>query len=277
MITKEYKQIIKASSAEVWLQLFNPSSYTVWTAAFSHGSYTKGELLQNNEVHYLDTNGNGIASLIKECVINERLIIEHHYEIKNLVVDTAKHDWYGMLESYTLNKISENETELIASLNTTEAFMSYFDEMFPIALANIVWLCEKNIISIEANINAPMEKVWNYYTEPQHIMQWNQASPDWHCPQASAQLNVGGKFSSTMAAKDGSISFDFWGTYTHVEAHKNLAYTMGDNRAAKIMFIEHADKVRVIISFEPETQNPIAMQKAGWQAILNSFKNYTEQ
>ena len=131
-------------------------------------------------------------------------------------------------------------------------------------------------ITVEAVISAPVEKVWDCYTGPEHIMQWNQASPDWHCPASTNDLRPGGKFSSTMAAKDGSFSFDFWGIYDEVETHKKIVYTMGDGRKADVLFHDNGNSTAITVHFEPESQNSLELQQEGWQAILDSFKKYTE-
>lgn len=131
-------------------------------------------------------------------------------------------------------------------------------------------------ITIEATVNAPVEKVWQYWTEPQHIMQWNQASPDWHCPRSENDVRPGGTFSSTMAAKDGSFSFDFGGTHNEVEQHKRISSTMGDGRTWDVHFQPEGDSTKVIETFEMEMQNPEEMQRGGWQAILDSFKSHVE-
>ena len=134
----------------------------------------------------------------------------------------------------------------------------------------------KTVITVEAVVNAPVEKVWKYWNEPKHITQWCQASDDWHAPKAANDLKVNGKFSTTMAAKDGSVSFDFGGVYTKVEENKLIEYTMEDGRKVKITFTEQGKETKVVESFDAESQNPVDMQKAGWQAILNSFKKHTE-
>jgi uncharacterized protein YndB with AHSA1/START domain len=133
------------------------------------------------------------------------------------------------------------------------------------------------MLTVKATIHAPLEAVWNAWNSPSDIMQWNQASPDWHCPQASNDLKVGGKLSSTMAAKDGSFSFEFWGTYSIVELHKTIGLELGDGRKVLTTFEETADGVLVTEQFEPENENPLEMQTMGWQAILNSFKTHTEK
>jgi uncharacterized protein YndB with AHSA1/START domain len=136
---------------------------------------------------------------------------------------------------------------------------------------------KKTVITVEAIVKAPIEKVWKYWNEPKHITQWAQASPEWHAPKASNDLKVNGKFSTTMAAKDGSVSFDFEGVYTNVVENKVIEYTMGDGRKVKVDFSTVGKDTKVMESFEAESENPVEMQKGGWQAILDSFKTYTEK
>lgn len=133
-----------------------------------------------------------------------------------------------------------------------------------------------NPITISATVNATPEKVWQYWNLPEHVTQWNQATPDWHCPKASSDLRVGGKFSATMAAKDGSFSFDFEGTYTEVIPNQLLRYTMPDGRKVEVKFAGEGNATVITETFDPETENPIEMQEAGWNMILNSFKSYAE-
>lgn len=134
----------------------------------------------------------------------------------------------------------------------------------------------KNEITIEATVHAPIEKVWTYWNEPVHITKWCAASPEWHAPAAENDLRTGGKFTTTMAAKDGSMSFDFWGIYDQVQPNQLIEYTMGDGRKTKIVFTKEGEATKIVESFEPESQNSREMQQGGWQAILNSFKSYTE-
>ncbi|HEX5168369.1 MAG TPA: SRPBCC family protein [Cyclobacteriaceae bacterium] len=134
----------------------------------------------------------------------------------------------------------------------------------------------KTKITVEASINAPVEKVWNYWSEPKHITKWCQASDDWHAPYAENDLRTNGKFKTTMAAKDGSMSFDFEGVYSNVQPHKLIEYTIGDGRTVKIIFTADGNKTTVTETFEAESSNPVEMQRGGWQAILDNFKKYME-
>ena len=127
-------------------------------------------------------------------------------------------------------------------------------------------------ITVRTFIERPVDHVWNCWTRPEHITQWNAASDDRHCPKASNDLHVGGAFSSTMAARDGSFSFDFEGMYDDVQLHKQIAYTMADGRTCEVLFSPEGGGTRVVESFDAETENSVEMQQAGWQAILDRFK-----
>ena len=135
---------------------------------------------------------------------------------------------------------------------------------------------EKIKITVEATINASVQKVWECWTEPKHITKWCFASDDWHAPIAENDLRVGGSFMSRMEAKDGSFGFDFGGVYDGVTTHEHISYTMEDTRKVKITFDGDANSTKVVETFEAETENPVEMQQAGWQAILNNFKKYVE-
>jgi uncharacterized protein YndB with AHSA1/START domain len=130
-------------------------------------------------------------------------------------------------------------------------------------------------ISIKASISADKQKVWDYYTQPEHITNWNFAHPSWHCPTASNDMKVGGRYIARMEARDGSFGFDFEAVYTEINLGDNFTYEFG-GRYARIEFHDFNGQTEVTISFDPETENTIELQRDGWQAILNNFKKYTE-
>lgn len=134
-----------------------------------------------------------------------------------------------------------------------------------------------SIITVNVLVNASLENIWKSWTDPQHIVKWNFAADDWHAPAATNELIVGGKFAYTMAAKDGSFSFDFSGKFTELTPLKSISYLLDDGRKVDISFEIYESQVMVIESFEAETENPEDLQRSGWQAILNNFKKYTEQ
>jgi len=133
-------------------------------------------------------------------------------------------------------------------------------------------------ITIHATITAPITKVWDCWTNPVHITQWAFASDDWEAPKASNDVRVGRTFSTIMSAKDKSAGFDFAGTYTAVIPNELIEYDMdGDNRHVKIVFEQTTGGVHITQTFDAETENPIEMQRNGWQSILNNFKRYCER
>ena len=131
-------------------------------------------------------------------------------------------------------------------------------------------------ITVQTTVNTPVEKVWKFWTEPGHIIHWNNASDDGYTPRAENDLRVGGKFTARMEAKDGSFGFDFGGDYTNVVEHKTIEYVLGDGRKVKIDFSSEGNTTKVVETFDAENTHPVEVQRGGWQAILDNFKKYTE-
>jgi uncharacterized protein YndB with AHSA1/START domain len=125
----------------------------------------------------------------------------------------------------------------------------------------------KDTITVEILVNAPIEKVWQFWTKPEHITQWNTASEDWHTTRAENDLRIGGKFLSSMEAKDGSFSFDFEGIYDTITTNEKISYTLLDDRKVTITFSQTENGVLISETFEAETENSLELQKFGWQAI----------
>jgi len=140
-------------------------------------------------------------------------------------------------------------------------------------------MSNRHTITIQTTVNAPVEKVWKAFNEPEHIKRWNSASEDWHTTASENDLKAGGRFRSRMEAKDGSFGFDFAGTYNEVKLHETIKYTLEDDRKVSINFksIGNQNQTEITEAFEVEEANPIKMQEEGWQAILNNFKRYTEE
>ena len=130
-------------------------------------------------------------------------------------------------------------------------------------------------IKVNATITADKKKVWDYYTQPEHITKWNFADPSWHCPYSSNDMKIGGKYVARMEAKDGSFGFDFEATYIEIKEGVAFQYEFG-GRYAKVEFMAKNDQTEVTITFDPETENAIELQRQGWQSILDNFKKYTE-
>lgn len=130
-------------------------------------------------------------------------------------------------------------------------------------------------ITVEAAVAAPIEDVWRAWTTPDDIKQWNAASDDWHTTRATVDLRVGGSFSSRMEAKDGSMGFDFAGTYTRLVEHELIECSFGD-RVLRVEFIARDKGVTVRETFDAESTHPVEQQRQGWQAILNRFARHVE-
>jgi uncharacterized protein YndB with AHSA1/START domain len=133
-----------------------------------------------------------------------------------------------------------------------------------------------DLITVEAIIEAPIDIVWNFWTKPEHVQHWNFASPDWHCPKATSDFTVGGEFHYIMAAKDGSVDFDFCGTFTKILDKSFIEIFLEDGRELNIQFESEGAHTKIIETFEPEEVNSIELQRQGWQSILNQFKQYVE-
>jgi uncharacterized protein YndB with AHSA1/START domain len=134
----------------------------------------------------------------------------------------------------------------------------------------------KTSVTVQALVNAPVEKVWKLWSTPEDITKWNYASDDWHTPRAQNDLRKGGTFSARMEAKDGSMGFDFGGVYDEVETNKLIEYTLGDGRKVKVVFEDKGNATNVVETFDAESENSVEMQRNGWQAIMNNFKKYVE-
>jgi uncharacterized protein YndB with AHSA1/START domain len=158
----------------------------------------------------------------------------------------------------------------------TSFVILYSSVLYSTSFSYIAAIMEKQSLTVEAAIAAPINTVWSCWTEPQHITQWNAASPDWHCPRASNDLQVGGKYFARMEAKDCSFGFDFEAIYDEVVPQKTITYTMTDGRRATTEFEDLGGTTRVTTRFDADSEHSLDLQQAGWQAILNNFKQYVE-
>ncbi|HEY3385164.1 MAG TPA: SRPBCC domain-containing protein [Saprospiraceae bacterium] len=280
---------INAPREEVWNAITQDALYRRWTSAFHEGSYFKGGWNKGDSIHFIALNEAGIpegmASEIAESKHPEYISVRHLGYVKGDEVDTtsdAALEWAPSYENYRLEKIGEHATRFHLEMEIQENYYTMFENLWPKAMALLKDVCEEKNqdhkrITVIAMVGGEEGKVWSYWTGPDHIMKWNAASDDWHCPYAENDVRVGGRFKSTMAAKDGSMSFDFGGVYTLVDYGHRLSYTMDDGRKADIVFSFQSDKICVMVTFDAETQNSVELQRGGWQAILDRFKAYVEE
>ncbi|MES2560037.1 MAG: SRPBCC domain-containing protein [Bacteroidota bacterium] len=278
MKTLTFSTTIEANAAKVWFTLWNDYNYRQWTSVFHPGSYAVSDWQLGSRIQFLSPQGEGIDSIITALVPNEKMLFTHQGSLKNfapLENDPAAAAWKGATESYTLVE-SNGITTLTVELGASDDPLDDFSEVFPKALAVVKKRAEQFAITIETTVKAPVEKVWDYWADPEHIKVWNTASPDWHTPIAENDLRVGGKFLSRMEAKDGSFGFDFGGDYSVVDTHQKIAYEMSDGRKVTVVFTTMDDTTKITETFDPENENSYDLQYGGWMAILQNFKQYTE-
>ena len=280
MIKVNFSAAIHAPKQRVWYVLWEKSFYEQWTRLFAEGSTVKTDgWKEGSMVQFLGPNENGMVSMVIANKPNEYMSFRHLGIVKDGVEDTTSDEatgWAGAMENYTL-KEENGITVLTVEMETTEEYKDYFNNKWPKALAKVKELSEaKTMITVTATVNVTIDTVWDSWTNPAHIVNWNNASDDWHTPKASNDLRKDGRFTFTMAAKDGSFSFDFGGTYTSVEPKQKISYIMDDGRVANVWFEQEGNAVKITEEFQAENIHSPEMQEAGWQAILNNFKKYTE-
>ena len=280
MKTLQYEIDIQASKEKVWYCLWDDPNYEYWTTAFCEGSHAISSWQAGAKIHFLDPKNNGMASKIIENIPFERMIFEHIteiYEGKEHPIDEKIQHWTGAQEQYHLSE-SNGITNLKVITQTIESFEDFFSSTMPKALEKVKELAEHpqtTTITVRTSLDVSIEKVWDYFTQSKHIIHWNFASEDWHCPKSENPLEIGKTFSATMASKDGNYSFDFSGTYTDIIPLEKIAYTMDDQRKVVVTFHTLDQQTIVTEIFEPESENPLDLQRQGWKAILENFKKYT--
>lgn len=279
MTTIIFKKEINAPANKVWFALWDNLYYMKWTSAFSEGSYAVSEWKQGSKVHFLAPSGDGIYGNIDLMVKYEKMHFRQEGVIKDFKEQPADDEtrlWSGAMEKYELAE-SGGITVLTVYLETLESYADEFNNKFPVALDLVKHSAEHLSIIIQSNLNISVEKAWTAYTDPAHIVMWNNASADWHTTKAENSLVKGGRFTSRMEAKDGSAGFDFGGVYDQVITHELIAYTLDDGRKVTVNFSAGNNQTSISVSFEPEDMNSLELQKFGWQSILDNFRLYAER
>lgn len=285
MKSKQYKTVINAPREHVWKMLWGKRSYMEWTSAFMEGSKVETDWEEGGKVLFLNGENEGMVARIEEKRAPEKMVFKHLGMVdKNGNEDFESEKvkaWSGAREIYIL-KENGQQTDLLVEMDMDEGHEDYFDKAWPKAFEKLKVLAESRNgqnrkVSVKTVIKAPVDKVWKYWTEPKHIIQWNNASPDWHSPAAKNDLRKDGKFSFRMEAKDGSHGFDFEGKYDKVEPHRHISYTMDDGRKADVHFQEDGNATVIEEIFDAEEEHSAEMQQTGWQAILDNFKNHVER
>lgn len=274
----EFKIEINAPAKQVWFALWDDHHYRHWVSVFCEGSYAESDWKEGSAIRFLGPDGGGMYSTITKLVPEEAMCFTHLGELKNneeQAIDEKTSLWSGATENYYLNE-KDGTTTLTVKMDITDEHLSYFQDAFPKGLAKVKEQAENLYIHIAARIEAPLSDVWTFWTSPEHIVKWNQASDDWHTTKSENDLRPGGMFMARMEAKDGSFGFDLKGTYTDVKEHELIKYALEDDRKVEVHFREQDSVCIVEQAFEPENMHSYDLQLGGWQAILNSFKKYSE-
>ena len=278
----------KAEAAINAYSILFPESSLVGIARFEEGEPTPGLIkhaqfkLHNQVFMVMDAPGthafnfNEGVSLVVDCQGQEE--VDHYW---NGFTDKGEESMCAWLKDEFGVSWQIVPRELMHALSdpdpdAAQYAMNALLQMKKIDISKLTMEPSKNVLTVQCTVNVPVAKAWQYWTEPAHIMNWNNASDDWHTPKASNDLRTGGRFVYTMAAKDGSVSFDFSGTYTEVTEHQRIAYTLDDERKVDITFEAVGDTTKVTESFEAEDMNSLELQQGGWQAILDNYKKCVE-
>ncbi|MGH2317808.1 SRPBCC domain-containing protein [Planococcus sp. SE5232] len=267
----------------LWELVVDPDHYRFWTETFSEGSTFYGEWTKGSAIRFVaeDENGmeNGMLSEIAESQWPEFISIKH----VGVVMDGADdydsplaQEWSGAFENYRFIPQSDStcvfEVEQDLPEEQAEEFKENWEKSFDRMATRLETSGDlgKVITLREKSRNRP-EVIWEKLVTPEKVMSWNYASDDWHCPNAENTLAIGGEFHYEMAAKDGSESFDFGGTYTEIEPGKKLYFVLGDGRNVRIDIFEKPYGCLIEERFEAERQNDLHLQRQGWQSILKNL------
>ena len=279
----ELERSFKATPELLWELIVDPDHYRYWVSAFSEGSKFVGDWSQGSRIRFVMEDESGLESgMLSEVVASEwprHISIRHIGFIMNGIEDYDSPEtkiWTPAYENYTLEphegglctfKLAQDIPE-----SYEEEFIANWQVAFDLMAQRLFLLPDlKYRITLEASSKSSASVLWERLTQPELVKTWNYASDDWHCPLATNDLKIGGEFHYEMAAKDGSMAFDFWGTYDTIEKDKLLAFTLGDGRKVTVDLLDKPWGCLVVERFEPEQENNLNLQRQGWQAILNNL------
>lgn len=281
--------VIQAPREFVWAAIINDKKYRLWTSAFNPTSHFAGGWQKGDKIRFIGTDDQGRQlGMAAEIAASDHLkFISIH--ILGLVsgdeVDYDSEDarqWAPSYENYHFESLTDQTTKFSVDVDTNDAYYDDMAKSWTLALQKLKEVCEKNLapfasITVTTDVRAPLDQVWSCWTSVEHVKKWNHASDDWHCPAAVNDLRIGGRFIYTMAARDGSLSFDFAGTYTEVVQGERIVSQLDDGRMLKVDFTATGpDCTRVTETFEAENENTLDLQRSGWQAILDNFRKEAE-
>lgn len=268
---------INASKEKVWFSLWDDENYENWTTVYCDGFYAVSSWEAGSKIYFLSPSGDGMYSKITSKKPFDSITFKHVGNLinfKEMPLDEETKLWTESDEHYSLTE-ENGITQLTITINSLDHYIAFYEGVIPKALEKIKAIAENPVIksiAVRTTIEASIEKVWDFFTQPEHIIKWNFASDDWYCPTAENKFEVGGKFNYTMASKNEAIAFDLEGVYEQIETYKKIIYRLTDGRKIVVKFEILNSTVILTQIFEPENINAIDLQRKGWQAILVNFK-----
>lgn len=282
MKTLTFSVSIAASPERVWQAMLEHGGYEQWTAEFCPGSTYEGRWEAGERIRFLSQGGDGMSSEIAACEPQRFVSIRHLGMIQGGVEDTtspAAIPWASAYENYMFTPEPDgSETRVEISTDVPPEYEEMMRDAWPRALQTLTALCESSMpwVTVDTTVRAPLAAVWEAWISPDRIAHWCTASPDWGVGAVENDVRLGGRFRTQMMAKDGSAGFDFCGEYAVVAPQQHLRYVMDDGRRVDVRFHPMGDTTYVSETFEAESQNPVEMQRQGWQAILENFRAHVE-
>ena len=283
MIRIQLERAFHVGPELLWELVVDPDHYRFWTEAFSEGSDFDGDWTKGSKIRFVaeDENGieSGMLSEIAESQWPEFISIKHVGLVMNGIDDydsPVAREWSPAFENYRFIPKEDGtcifEVEQDLPEEQAEEFKGSWEKSFDRMAMRLETSADVGkVITLREKSRHDPEVIWEKLTTPEKVMTWNYASDDWHCPSAKNNLEVGGEFHYEMAAKDGSASFDFSGTYTEIEAFKRLYFVLGDGRPVRIDIFEKPYGCLIEERFEAEQQNNLHTQRQGWQNILENL------
>jgi len=279
----QLSKTFKATQEQLWELIVDADHYRFWTAAFSEGSDFVGDWTPGSKIRFVADNPsgseNGMLAEIAESNWPEFISIHHLGLVMDGIPDyesSIAKEWTPAFENYQLIKDSDDECTFKLEQDVPESHADDLLESWNNALKAMEERLANSdtvgkVITLREYSAHTSQEIWDRLVTPDKVMTWNFASDDWYCPQAKNELNIGGEFHYDMSAKDGSFSFDFWGTYTEIEIGKKLSFELGDGRKVRIDLIEKGNGTLIEERFEAEQQNNLHLQRTGWQNILKNL------
>jgi uncharacterized protein YndB with AHSA1/START domain len=276
--TVHLTQEIAAPPATVWFALWNDQQYRQWTKVFDSSSYAVSTWQLGAPIQFLTADGQGLYAEIAELEEAQRISFKYLGTIDNFEEKPAPAGQPLLHDRYELEATATGGTLVKVWVQGQWLDESNMRHLFGQALAALQQQAEQLRIQVQTSVDCTAGHAWHCFTTPEFIVQWNFASPDWHCPSASADVQPGGQLRTRMEARDGSVGFELVATYTHVQPPEELHYQLADGRMVWVRFAPQADGSTLVTQqFEPENIHPPELQYAGWQSILDNYRSIANE